>query len=94
MRTTLTIDDYVVAQIVKTTGRSNPLDAIRDALLSYLQQEKLKQVIAMRGKLDLEDNWRGLRQLDTLDGNGRKRNRLCSLTRQRGLIFFVASNAR
>lgn len=65
MRTTLTIDDQVVAQVVKTTGRSNPLDAIRDALLSYLQQEKLKKVIAMRGKLDLEDNWRALRQLDT-----------------------------
>ncbi|MGB4117356.1 MAG: type II toxin-antitoxin system VapB family antitoxin [Polaromonas sp.] len=65
MRTTLTLDDKVIAQVVKTTGRSNPLDAIRDALQSYLQQEKLKQVIAMRGKLELQDNWRELRQLDT-----------------------------
>ena len=53
MRTTLTIDDAVISQVVQTTGRSNPLDAIREALQSYLQQEKLKQVIAMRGKLDL-----------------------------------------
>ena len=68
MRTTLTLDDSIIAQVVKTTGRSNPLDAIRDALQSYLQQEKLKQVIAMRGKLDIEDNWRELRQLDTLAG--------------------------
>ena len=66
MRTTLTLDDMVIAEVVKTTGRSNPLDAIRDALQSYLQQEKLKQVIAMRGKLELQDNWRELRQLDTL----------------------------
>ena len=65
MRTTLTIDDSVISQVVQTTGLGNPLDAIRQALLSYLQQEKLKQVIAMRGKLDLEDNWRALRQLDT-----------------------------
>jgi Arc/MetJ family transcription regulator len=72
MRTTLTIDDHVVAQVVQITGLANPLDAIRDALRSYLQQEKLKQVIALRGKLDLEDNWRALRQLDTLEGNGRK----------------------
>jgi Arc/MetJ family transcription regulator len=72
MRTTLTIDDAVLSQVVQTTGRSNPLDAIREALQSYLQQEKLKQVIAMRGKLDLQDNWRALRKLDTLEDTQRK----------------------
>lgn len=72
MRTTLTIDDSVISQVVQTTGRSNPLDAIREALRSYLQQEKLRQVIAMRGKLDLQDNWRALRQLDTLDATKSK----------------------
>ena len=72
MRTTLTIDDVVISQVVQTTGRSNPLDAIREALQSYLQQEKLKQVIAMRGKLDLDDNWRALRQLDTQQTPKRK----------------------
>lgn len=72
MRTTLTIDDAVISQVVQATGRSNPLDAIRAALQSYLQQEKLKQVIAMRGQLDLQDNWRALRQLDTPEGTRRK----------------------
>ena len=72
MRTTLTIDDAVISQVVQTTGCSNPLDAIRAALQSYLQQEKLKQVIAMRGQLDLQDNWRALRQLDTPEGTRRK----------------------
>lgn len=72
MRTTLTIDESVISQVVQTTGRSNPLDAIKVALKSYLQQEKLKQVIAMRGKLDLQDNWRALRQLDTLQEPRRK----------------------
>lgn len=72
MRTTLTIDDAVIFQVLQTTGRSSPVDAIRDALQSYLQQEKLKQVIAMRGKLDLQDNWRELRKLDTLETTKRK----------------------
>lgn len=72
MRTTLTIDDAVISQVVQITGRANPLDAIREALQSYLQQEKLKQVIAMRGQLDLQDNWRALRQLDTLSDTQRK----------------------
>lgn len=71
MRTTLTIDDTVISQVVQATGRSNPLDAIRQALQSYLEQEKLKQVIAMRGQIDLQDNWCALRQLDTLEGDKR-----------------------
>ena len=62
----------MISQVVQTTGRANPLDAIREALQSYLQQEKLKQVMAMRGKLDLQDNWRALRQLDTLADTERK----------------------
>lgn len=72
MRTTLTIDDALLSQVVQSTGRSNPLDATREALQSYLQQERLKQVVAMRGKLDLQDNWRALRQLDTLEGTPRQ----------------------
>lgn len=65
MRTTLTIDDDVIAQVQKSTGQSNALDAIREALQSYLQQQKIKQVIALRGKVQIEDNWRQLRKLDT-----------------------------
>ncbi len=72
MRTTLTIDDAVMSKVIQSTGRSNPLDAIREALQSYLQQEKLKAVIAMRGKLELQNNWQALRKLDTLPVAKRK----------------------
>ena len=72
MRTTLTIDDTVMSKVLQSTGRSNPLDAIRDALQSYLQQEKLKQVIALRGQLEIQNNWQALRQLDTAQAPKRK----------------------
>ncbi len=65
MRTTLSIDDQVMQAVMHATGRSNPLDAVRDALQSYLQEQKLKKVIALRGKVQITDNWRKLRALDT-----------------------------
>jgi Arc/MetJ family transcription regulator len=65
MRTTLSIDDQVMQSVMQATGRSNPLDAVRDALQSYLQEQKLKKVIALRGKVQITDNWRQLRALDT-----------------------------
>ncbi len=64
MRTTLSIDDQVMQSVMQETGHSNPLDAVRDALQSYLQEQKLKKVIALRGKVQITDNWRKLRALD------------------------------
>ncbi len=66
MRTTLSIDDQVMQSVMQATGRSNPLEAVREALNSYLQEQKLKKVIALRGKVQIADNWRKLRALDTL----------------------------
>lgn len=66
MRTTLSIDDQVMQSVMQETGRSNPLEAVREALHSYLQAQKLKKVIALRGKVQITDNWRKLRALDTL----------------------------
>jgi Arc/MetJ family transcription regulator len=65
MRTTLTIDDELMNEIAKETGKKAPLEAIREALQAYVQQQKLKKVLALRGAVDIEDNWRELRQLDT-----------------------------
>jgi Arc/MetJ family transcription regulator len=65
MRTTLTIDDELMREIAKETGKKAPLEAIRVALQAYVQQQKLKKVLALRGAVDIEDNWRELRQLDT-----------------------------
>ncbi len=66
MRTTLSIDDQVMQSVMQATGRSNPLEAVREALNSYLQEQKLKKVLALRGKVQITDNWRKLRALDTL----------------------------
>ena len=41
------------------------IDAAQEPKQSSNQNEKLKQVIAMRGRLDIRDEWAALRELDT-----------------------------
>ncbi len=66
MRTTLTLDDDVVEDVMKTTGEKSPVAAIRYALNAYLQQARKQKLLALRGQVQVEDNWRQLRGLDTL----------------------------
>ena len=65
MRTTLTIDDEVANTLMQITGKKSPVTAIRHALEDYLKQARKQKVLALRGQVQVEDNWRQLRKLDT-----------------------------
>lgn len=67
MRTTLTIDDDVANKLMQITGEKSPVTAIRHALEDYLKQTRKQKVLAMRGQVQVEDNWRKLRKLDTTE---------------------------
>jgi hypothetical protein len=73
MRTTLTIDDVQVEDLMQATGQTSVVAAIRQALDDYLQQARKKKVLALRGQVQIDDNWRDLRALevakDTRKGN-------------------------
>ena len=74
MRTTLTIDDILAQDLMQATGQSSAVAAIRQALDDYLRQARKKKVLALRGQVQIDDNWRDLRALevakDTRKGNG------------------------
>ena len=74
MRTTLTIDDMQARDLMQATGQTSAVAAIRQALEAYLEQARKKKVLALRGQVQIEDNWRDLRALevvkDTRKGNG------------------------
>lgn len=65
MRTTITLDDDFTKDLMKTTGEDSPVAAIRRALQDYLKMSRKQRVLALRGQVQVEDNWRELRQLDT-----------------------------
>ena len=65
MRTTLNIDDELLEQVMQFTESSNRSEAVRIALKSYIRQQEIRQMQAMRGTIDIDDTWRELRALDT-----------------------------
>jgi metal-responsive CopG/Arc/MetJ family transcriptional regulator len=64
MRTTLTIDDATLDSVMHYSGKANPAQAIREALQAYLQQQRKRELLALRGQIPIEANWQELRQRD------------------------------
>jgi len=65
MRTTITIDDDLTKELMQMTGEKNITSAIRTALQDYLAGLRKQKLLALRGQVDVQDNWQALRQLDT-----------------------------
>ena len=65
MQMTLTLDDELVEQLMQFTGDKTPLLAVRHALKDYLLSVRKQKLLELRGQVQVEDNWRQLRQLDT-----------------------------
>lgn len=62
MRTSLNIDDTMLLEVMKATGKNNRSEAIRIALAAFLKQQKKNKILALRGKVDIENNWQSLRE--------------------------------
>lgn len=65
MRTTVTIDDQAIREVMKLTGEKTAVAAIRVALDRYRRFEAKRRVLALRGEVEIEDTWRQLRKLET-----------------------------
>ena len=65
MQTTVTIDDQQLKSLMFHTHSDNESEAIYKAIQAYLQQAKQQQdLLALRGEVDIADNWQALRELE------------------------------
>jgi len=64
MRTTINVDDALLENVMLLTHAESRAEAIRIALQEYILLQRKQQVLALRGKLDIEDNWQALRDLE------------------------------
>ncbi len=65
MQTTVTIDDQQLKSLMRYTHADTEAEAIYKAIQTYLQQAKRQQdLLALRGQVDVEDNWQALRDLE------------------------------
>ena len=61
MRTTLEIDEAILKEVSHLTGLGNKSKAVTHALTAYIQERKIERLIALLGKVDIESDWRNLR---------------------------------
>ena len=73
MRTTLDIDPELLAEAERITGEMSPSKAVNAALRELVRRQKLKELRALIGTMELEDNWR---ELEDMELDEMKRNDL------------------
>lgn len=65
MRTTLDIDEKLVGEVMALTGEKNKGRAVNKAMEEYVRQTRIKGLLALRGKLDLDlDDWYEFRHME------------------------------
>jgi hypothetical protein len=76
VRATLNIPDRLIDDLIKETQAKTKTQAITRAIEDYLQKKRLEKLIALQGKLDLEDNWREMEalELEELGRHGKRKN--------------------
>ena len=65
MRTTLDVNPRLLDEVVKATGEKSKSKAVNRALGDYLRSNRMKRLLALQGRLDLDlDDWYEFRQLE------------------------------
>jgi Arc/MetJ family transcription regulator len=64
MRATLNIPDDLLAEVQKLTGEKSKTKAITIAMREYIRQKRIKELIALRGKIQIEDVTEELEKLE------------------------------
>ena len=57
MRATLNIPDDLLSEVQKITGEKSKTKAITVAMKEYIRQKKIKELIALRGKIQIDYDW-------------------------------------
>jgi metal-responsive CopG/Arc/MetJ family transcriptional regulator len=57
MRATLNIPDDLLKEVQKITGEKSKTRAITVAMQEYVRQKKIKELMALSGKIDIDYDW-------------------------------------
>jgi Arc/MetJ family transcription regulator len=64
MRTTINIKEKTVQEVMHITGAKNKSQAINEALEAYVREKRVKKLLELKGKLNLDENWKALREME------------------------------
>ncbi len=58
MRATLNIPDELIAEAQKATGEKSKTKAITAAVQEFIRQKKMRDLLALRGKVRIDFDWK------------------------------------
>jgi len=64
MRTTLSLDDRLIKELMEVTGAKTKTEAIHLAISEFIRRKKLEGLLALEGKVHLDLDWRELEELE------------------------------
>ena len=56
MRTTVTLGDEMMRELLAATGTDNKTQAVQTAVSEFLRRQRLEKLRALRGKIDIVSN--------------------------------------
>ena len=57
MRTTLNIPDDLISEVQKISGEKSKTKAIVKTMKEYIRQKKLTELLALKGKINIDYDW-------------------------------------
>lgn len=57
MRATLNIPDVLLSEVQKISGEKSKTKAIIIAMQEFIRHKKIKELIALRGNINIDYNW-------------------------------------
>lgn len=64
MRTTLNIPDDLIIEVQKASGEKSKTKAIVKTMKEYIKQKKIMELLALKGKVDIDYDWEKEEQLE------------------------------
>ena len=64
MKATITLDNAIIEQLLAYTQAKTAKESIIKAIEEYIRYQQRQELLNCRGAVDIEDNWRQLRDLE------------------------------
>ena len=64
MRTTMTLDDRLVKDLMALTGAKSRTEAIHTAIAELIRRKKLEGLKALSGQVRIADDWRANEEIE------------------------------
>lgn len=64
MKTTISLDNTVLEQLLTYTQAKTTKESIAKAIEEYTRFKQRQELLNCRGAVDIEDNWQALRDLE------------------------------